>query len=417
MTSFAFSSSIPNAAFRQTAITIIGTNFCQRQPSVCRRVAISCHVLHDSQSQHGDFSPLSSIHAQSHSLSLRFEAADDATIAIDSGSGAGDFPPDSGNLGGSGGRGFSDESSDSDSSQPRDDASLSTVLSEHKATINDFSPEVLSAYRANLIPLSAMSNYLIARANPLSRIMLPIGPMRDRFLADRLFLLKILIEEGIGLFGKLSAEYQQRRSNFWKEGEFVTANLIMALLADFALVFFPAPSVSLAGPSKASQTGFRAWLTKISANLPSNVFQTDRPFTLAQRAGGYAFKATQLFAVGFLCCFTSVMLTNTLVYIRERVDPSYESKTPKQNPFVMSSLYAIFLGLSSGTRYQLVNGVESHVFPRLFAKTPALVEQCATFGLRYANTFWGSQQWVMFARFTNVQKRAPDPLEKVLTHN
>lgn len=414
--SLAFSSFIPHSALHQRAVTISTPIRCRKKSPVYRHVAPTCH-LHDSQSPQGDFIPLSPIHAHSHPFSARSEAADDSTVAIDSGSGTGEIPPDSGNRGGSGGRGSSDESSDSDSSQPRDDASLSTVLSEHKASINDFPPEVLSAYRANLIPLSAMSNYLIARANPLSRIMLPIGPMRDRFLADRLFLLKILIEEGIGLCGKLSAEYQQRRSNFWKEGEFVTANLIMALLADFALVFFPAPSVSLAGPSKVTQTGIRAWFSKLSANLPSNIFQTDRPFTLAQRAGGYALKASQLFAVGFLCCFTGVMLTNTLVYIRERVDSSYNSKTAKQNPLVMSSLYAIFLGLSSGTRYQLVNGVESHIFPRLFAKAPAIVEQCATFGLRYANTFWGSQQWVMFARFTNVQKRASEPLEDVLTQD
>lgn len=414
--SLAFSSFIPHAALHQRAITISTPIGCRRKPPVYRHVAPICH-LHDSQSLQGDFIPLSSIRAHSHPSSSRFEAADDSTIAIDSDSGTGEIPPNSGNRGGFGDHGSSDESSDSDSSQPRDDASLSNVLSEHKASINDFPPEVLSAYRANIIPLSAMSNYLIARANPLSRIMLPIGPLRDRFLADRLFLLKILIEEGIGLCGKLSAEYQQRRSNFWKEGEFVTANLIMALLADFALVFFPAPSVSLAAPSKVTKTGIRAWFSKLSANLPSNVFQTDRPFTLAQRAGGYAMKASQLFAVGFLCCFTGVMLTNTLVYIRERVDSSYNSKTAKQNPLVMSSLYAIFLGLSSGTRYQLVNGVESHIFPRLFAKAPAIVEQCATFGLRYANTFWGSQQWVMFARFTNVQKRAPEPLENVLTQD
>lgn len=415
MTLFAFTSFIPNVPFNQTPIQNLSPKTCQKPPSVFRHVAKSCHFINDHPALQGDFIPLSPVNSRSIEHFSHLETDNDSTAAIDSTGGLGNIPPNSGDQGGSGARGPFDESSDSDDSQPRNDASLSTILSEHKTTIDVFPPDVLSAYRANLIPLSAMSNYLIARANPLSRIMLPFGPMRDRFLADRLFLLKILIEEGIGLCGKMSAEYQQRRSNFWKEGEFVTANVIMALLADFALVFFPAPSVSLTGPSKVGQAGFLGWLSKLSSSLPSNVFQTDRPFTLAQRAGGYTFKATQLFAVGFLCCFTGVMLTNTLVYVRERVDSSYESKNPKQNPLVMSSLYAVFLALSSGTRYQLVNGIEGHIFPRIFAKAPAFLEQCATFGLRYANTFWGSQQWVMFARFTKVQKRAPDLVQDVVS--
>jgi hypothetical protein len=73
----------------------------------------------------------------------------------------------------------------------------------------------------------------------------------------------------------------------------------------------------------------------------------------------------------------------------------------------VSALYAVFLGASSGSRYQLINGVESHIFPRLFANTPHLFEQAATFLLRYGNTFWGSQQWVIFCRLTNVQKSKP----------
>lgn len=293
---------------------------------------------------------------------------------------------------------------DSDDASPGDtDEQLTVLLRDAKAAISDIPADILSAYRGGLIPASAISNYFSARANILSRLLMGAGSgMRNRFLADKLFLLKILIEEGIGIFGKLSAEYEQRRKNFWKEKEFVFANLITALLADFALVYLPAPSVSL---SKAStEKGIRAWISNLSRTLPSNIFQTDRPFTLAQRAGGFALKASQLFVVGMACCFTGVILTNTLVFIRERLDKSYVPKTKKQNPLLVSVLYAIFLGASSGTRYQLVNGVENHIFPRIFAKTPQLLEEASTFLLRYGNTFWGSQQWVMFCRFTNVQK-------------
>lgn len=360
----------------------------RRQPRAC--LEQPCQIEHGS-----DFRPL----VETAAYTNVHEDAN-ASDAIADYSGGVPPPPSDGGSGSFGG-----DSGDADSSNENSEESLATLLSENNAKLSDIPSEVLTAYRKQFIPLQAISNYLIARANPISRIMLPLGPMRDRFLADRFFLLKILIEEGIGIFGKMSAEYSARRERIWKEGEFVLANLLMALLADFALVYFPAPSVSLNPVADASQKGFSVWLKKLTSGLPSNIFQTDRPFTLAQRAGGFTVKASQLFAVGFLCCFTGVLITNGLVFIRERVDPSYKPPSnKKQNPVLMSVLYATFLGLSSGTRYQLVNGIENHVFPRMFAKTPVAVEEMATFALRYANTFWGSSQWVWFARLTNVQK-------------
>lgn len=359
-------------------------------------------VMSASASQQGsasDFLPIAPAGASPQQPYHHVNEGDTSDIAADLAS-DGIVPPSGGSTGDSG-RG---DDSGSDGGAASNEDELSALLSEKNASINDLPKEILTAYRSKIIPLWAVSNYLVARANPLSRIMLPIGAMRDRFLADKLFLLKILIEEGIGLCGKLSAEYQQRRSAFWKEGEFVFANVLIALLADFALVFFPAPSLSLNRPSSASSKGFTAWLSRMSSDLPSNIFQTDRPFTLGQRAGGFALKFSQLFAVGFLCCFAGVVITNGLVSIREKVDSSYKPATSTQKPLQMSLLYATFLGASSGTRYQFINGIENHIFPRAFAKAPAVVEQVATFALRYANTFWGSQQWVMFARFANLQK-------------
>lgn len=308
--------------------------------------------------------------------------------------GSGDSGP-----GGSGGGGGGEGESAGDAG---DEDALSALLSRENAVLADVPADILAAYRTGYVGLDAVANFFSASRNWLSRILMGSGSgMRNRFLADKLFLLKILIEEGIGVFGKLSAEYEQRRSDFWKQGEFVFANLITAILADFALVYLPAPSVAL---TRATGKGFGAWLANLSTTLPSNIFQTDRAFTMAQRAGGFALKGSQLFVVGMLCCFTGVIVTNSLVFIREKLDKKYVPKTEKQNPLLVSLLYATFLGISSGSRYQLVNGVESHIFPRIFATAPRIVEEASTFLLRYGNTFWGSQQWVMFCRFTNVQK-------------
>jgi hypothetical protein len=281
---------------------------------------------------------------------------------------------------------------------------LAGMLAKSRLTMSDLPADVARAYASGLVGADVVVNFLLARANWLARLLMGTTPgMRNRFLADRFFLLKIMIEEGMGIAGKLGAEYERRRENFFREGEFVFANLVTALLADFALVYLPAPSVAL------EQSGAGAsWLKRLAVDLPSNIFQTDRPFTVAQRGGGFALKAAQLFAVGFCCSMIGVAMTNSLVFVREKLDKNYRPKTAKTNVLAVSALYATFLGLSSGTRYQLVNGIESHVFPRVFAKTPLLVEQASTFLLRYGNTFWGSQQWVIFCRMTNVQKLATE---------
>lgn len=334
---------------------------------------------------------------------VSFSSEDDQAIGAPSwqdpayAGGSGDSSGGSGSSsGGSGGEG---EAADD---QP-DDEALGTLLSARNASLSDVPADILGAYHNGYIGLDAISNFLTANSNFLSRLLMRCGSgMRNRFLADKLFLLKIMIEEGIGVVGKLSAEYQQRRSDFWLQKEFVFANLVTAVLADFALVYLPAPSIALTRAT--GQTGIRAWLANLSTTLPSNIFQTDRAFTMAQRAGGFALKASQLFVVGMMCCLVGSAVTNSLVFVRERLDKSYVPKTEKPNVLAVSLLYATFLGVSSGSRYQLVNGVESHIFPRVFAKTPKLVEEVATFFLRYGNTFWGSQQWVMFTRFTNVQR-------------
>jgi Protein RETICULATA-related len=309
-----------------------------------------------------------------------------------SGGGGGGGGGDSSGRGGESGEGSGDE------------VTLAAMLAKMKMTMADVPADVRRAYEGGLVGAEVVGNFLLARANWLSRFLMGTTPgMRNRFLADRFFLLKIMIEEGMGIAGKLGAEYERRRENFFKEGEFVFANLITALLADFALVYLPAPSVALEKTAAGT-----SWFKRVATDLPSNIFQTDRAFTLSQRGAGFALKAGQLFAVGFMCSIIGAAMTNGLVYVREKVDKNYKPKTAKTNVFAVSLLYATFLGLSSGSRYQLVNGIENHIFPRVFAKAPVLLEQVSTFLLRYANTFWGSQQWVIFCRMTNVQKLATE---------
>lgn len=53
-----------------------------------------------------------------------------------------------------------------------------------------------------------------------------------------------MLQVGIGICTKSSAEFGKRGELFWVELDFVLANVIMALIADFMLVWLPAPTVA-----------------------------------------------------------------------------------------------------------------------------------------------------------------------------
>ncbi len=54
----------------------------------------------------------------------------------------------------------------------------------------------------------------------------------------------MMIECGIGVVTKVAAERTRRGDSFWNEIDFVGANVMMAILADFMLTWIPAPRLS-----------------------------------------------------------------------------------------------------------------------------------------------------------------------------
>ncbi len=52
------------------------------------------------------------------------------------------------------------------------------------------------------------------------------------------------IECGIGVVTKVTAEKTKRGESFWREIDFVGANVVMAIIADFMLTWIPAPTLS-----------------------------------------------------------------------------------------------------------------------------------------------------------------------------
>lgn len=97
-------------------------------------------------------------------------------------------------------------------------------------------------------------------------------------IADPNFLYKMALECGIGIIAKSTAEVSKRQGTFGRELDFVMANVIMAILADFLLVWLSAPTLTYRSKGPATKTATRrGMLTRWWSGLPDNAFQVRAP--------------------------------------------------------------------------------------------------------------------------------------------
>jgi hypothetical protein len=269
--------------------------------------------------------------------------------------------------------------------------------------------ELATAYKQGKLPAEILQRYLDLSKNPFLGWLLGIGGFRDRLLADPSFMIKVAIEVGIGICTKTTAEYTKRGEYFGSQLDFVFANLVMALIADFMLVWLPAPTfaVHTAGVPAATNK-ISSFMARAFAGCPDNAFQKVppgyAPFSLGQRAGAVIRNGSKLFGVGLFASLLGVGITNGLVGLRELLDPTFVPLNDPQNVLVMSAAYGSYMASSSNLRYQILAGlVEERGIEVAFKSNPAV---CAALSLvvRTANTFLGSLLWVDYLHLLGLQK-------------
>ena len=271
--------------------------------------------------------------------------------------------------------------------------------------LESLSPDLAAALTAGKVSQEILNRYISMSASALLAPLMKIPGFRDRLLADPQFFVKVAIEVGIGIFTKSTAEYAKRGSRFGDELDFVAANVMMALVADFMLVWLPAPTLSFAPKSAAKQGALAAFL----ASCPENAFQKVpagyKPFTVAQRGGAVLRNGAKLLGVGFGASLLGVSATNALVAARQFLDPSFSPPNAPQDALAMSAAYASYMAVSSNLRYQVIAGVvEERGIEALFgSRSPALCS-ALSFVVRTGNTFLGSLMWVDYLRLIGLQK-------------
>ncbi|XP_074294651.1 protein RETICULATA-RELATED 4, chloroplastic-like [Silene latifolia] len=317
-------------------------------------------------------------------------------------SGGGDIGGDNGGSSSGGGGGGGGGGDDDDAGKKnRGEAIL--VLTEVGRTLDSLPKDLSLAVEAGRIPGSILRRYFDLEKSPVLRWLLKFSGFKERLLADDLFLTKVGIECGIGIFTKSAAELEKRKENFSKELDFVTADVIMALVADFMLVWLPAPTIPLR-PALAISVGPVA---RFFYACPDNAFQialAGTNYSLIQRAGALVRNGAKLFAVGTSASVVGTGVTNLLINIRKAVDKSFSAEA-EDIPMLQTSIaYGTYMSVSANLRYQIIAGLIEQRFlePLLHQHKLALSATC--FVVRTGNTFLGSLMWVDFARLVGVQR-------------
>ncbi|KAK8614410.1 hypothetical protein V6N13_122767 [Hibiscus sabdariffa] len=341
-----------------------------------------------------------------HSLSLTASASPrnkfhPATVVFSSGNGGTGGTGGTGSGGGGGGGGH-DGHDEQDRSRNRSEAIL--ALAEAGRTLESLPKDIAAAIEAGKLPGSIVHRYFELEKSPVFSWLLNFGGFKERLLADDLFLTKVGIECGVGIFTKCAAELEKRRERITKELDFVFADVVMALVADFMLVWLPAPTVSLRPPVALSAGP----ISKFFYNCPDNAFQValaGTSYSLLQRIAAIVRNGAKLFAVGTGASLIGVGVTNTLISARKVLDKSFAEEAEDSMPVLTTSFqYGVYMAVSSNLRYQIIAGVIEQRILEPLLHHHKLILSALCFAVRTGNTFLGSLMWVDYARWVGVQR-------------
>ena len=236
-----------------------------------------------------------------------------------------------------------------------------------------------------------------------------IQGLKDRAAYDSKFTTKLAVELCVGFVTQLIAEYAKRGARTMAELDFVIADLVMGLSANFFAVYLSAPvlQTSQASSSDVKESKLKTFL----AGCPDNSFQRCAPgssYSVLQRAFAMVKVAPKLFVIGFIAMALGTGFTTALALVRTLIQNGGKYTGPAllsaatldgAMDLIKNSLaIGVYLAVSTNLRYQVVAGIfESRMIDPLFSKMP-FIQGLGSFLIRTANTYVGSAMMVDFLR-------------------
>lgn len=134
-----------------------------------------------------------------------------------------------GNGNSSGGGGGDGESGGSGSGGDGNEKEALLILAEAGRSLDSIPKDLAAAIGAGKIPGSVVHRFLELEKSPFLRWLLQFGGFKERLLADDLFLTKVGIECGVGMFTKVCLEFSDDLM-FLKTFEFKVQNKTLVMI-------------------------------------------------------------------------------------------------------------------------------------------------------------------------------------------
>ncbi|KAK3212841.1 hypothetical protein Dsin_017547 [Dipteronia sinensis] len=212
---------------------------------------------------------------------------------------------------------------------------------------------------------------------------------RSRVAADSQFPFKVLMEQLVGVTACVLGDMASRPNFGLNELDFVFSTLVVGSILNFTLMYLLAPTMA-----SSSQT-----LPGIFSKCPTSHMFQPGPYSFINRLGTFVFKGVVFASVGFAAGLVGTSISNGLIKLRKKMDPTFETPNKAPPPILNSLTWALHMGISSNLRYQTLNGVEF-----MLAKTvPELVFKSSVVVLRCFNNVLGGMSFVILARMTGAQ--------------
>lgn len=228
----------------------------------------------------------------------------------------------------------------------------------------------------------------------------------DRVAADPEFPFKVLVEQVIGVGASVLGDMSSRKDWGIHELDFVFSTLVVGSIMNFSLMYLLAKTPSTVAAAGSGSIIARLFDENTLKNMGApggNFFEPG--FPLHKRFVNLAYKGVVFGLVGFVAGVVGTSLSNTLIATRKKLDPSYQPQNESPGIVQNAAVWGTHMGISSNTRYQLLNGLDMVLQPVV---PPAAFKALSTV-IRLLNNIVGGMSFVTLAKLFNVQPSSPDP--------
>jgi len=232
---------------------------------------------------------------------------------------------------------------------------------------------------------------------------------KSRIRADPDFQNKSIAEVMIAIATQLAAEINRRGMNgMMVEIDFVVAGILTAMAGKYYTMWRVAPTATLdddeEAASEMSKKSKKAVSTSSSSSIPTNAFQTDKPYTIFQRGAAFITPIPSLFQAGFVASIIGYGFTSILIALRSLFIPTYQAATANVNLLHASIYTGAFMAIISNIRYQILQGIiEPGIIEKVFGRFPA-VKGMLIVVVRLANGLLGSTLAIAGMKLCGLQK-------------